>query len=172
MSRAFMIALCIAAIVLVPGAMAEGQTTEYSSIAFETTGLVYGLVVGSPRVSVSASIPISTGLALQVAPVAVWGGEDYVELSLPIVLRGTIMLGIFTPYVGAGLDFGLRLLAGGADSLGAGPILEVGERFKLFGDDFFIEPYVGGAVMFASPEAGRLDVTPAPFGGLRIGFGF
>ncbi len=169
-------ALCMAFTTLAPSAApAEGEPAERLSIAFETAGLAYGLAVGSPRISVSASVPIHEQWSIQVSPTVAWGGDAgarSVEFALPVALRTTIKLGPLTPYAAAGLEVGWGRLSGRADILAAGPTLEAGGRLSLFGSRFFFEPYIGGAVMIASDDDSSPTVTPSLFGGVRIGLSF
>jgi hypothetical protein len=164
--------LFVAAAALAPIAAAEGVFSERPSLAFEATGLAYGLAVGSPRVSAEGSWPISKSLCAQVSPTAAWGSAGDLELGLPIVLRGAIQLGPFAPYAGAGIEAGWGRAPAAAGIAALGPILEIGERFYMFKTGLFLEPYAGGALMFAWYGAGDPLCTPSAYGGLRIGFGF
>ena len=168
-------ALSVALTTLAPSAAEAQEPPERLSLAFETAGLAYGLAVGSPRISVAASVPIQEHWSIQVSPAAAWGGDagsSSVELALPVALRAAIRLGPLAPYAAAGVEVGWGHLSGRADILAAGPILEAGGRLSLFGSSFFFEPYIGGAVMFATADGSSPTVTPSLFGGFRIGFSF
>jgi hypothetical protein len=176
MRRMFLAAaLSMALMTLAPSAASAEELPERLSVAFETAGLAYGLAVGSPRFSVSASLPIHEQWSIQVSPTAAWGGDAgsrSAELALPVALRTTIKLGPLTPYAAAGVEVGWGRLSGRADILAAGPMLEAGGRLSLFGSRFFFEPYVGGAVMVATDDGSSPTVTPSLFGGVRIGLSF
>jgi hypothetical protein len=168
-------ALSIAFTTFAPSTAAAEKPPERLSVAFEAAGLAYGLVVGSPRISVSASVPIQEGWSIQFSPTAAWGGDaglSCVELALPVALRAAIKLGPLTPYAAAGVEVGWGRLSGRADILAAGPMLEAGGRLSLFGSLFFFEPYVGGALMVATNDDSSPTITPSLFGGLRIGLSF
>jgi opacity protein-like surface antigen len=168
-------ALSVALTTLAPGAVVAEEPLERLSIAFETSGLAYGLAVGLPRISVSALVPIQEGWSIQVSPAAAWGGDAgsrSAELALPVALRAAIRLGPLTPYAAAGVEVGWGRLSGRADILAAGSTLEAGGRLSLFGSRFFFEPYVGGALMVATVDDSSPTVTPSLFGGVRIGLSF
>ena len=94
-------ALSVALTTLAPSAAEAQEPPERLSLAFETAGLAYGLAVGSPRISVAASVPIQEHWSIQVSPAAAWGGDagsSSVELALPVALRAAIRLGPLAPY--------------------------------------------------------------------------
>jgi hypothetical protein len=175
--RALAAAALCAAVSIASGAAEEGAAakdaySERPSIAVEAVGLAYGLVALSPRISLSGSLPIASGLSLQASPALAWGGEgetSFLEIALPLLARGTIRLGTLTPYAAAGLELGLGRLGRDTGIFAAGPVAEAGERFYMFGSGIYVEPYIGGAVMAAWRGGDGPVVTPSLFGGIRIG---
>jgi hypothetical protein len=168
---AIVLALCAFVSAVAPEAWAETATIERASVSFDTLGLVYGLAVGSPRVSAAASLPLNNGLSLQASPTAAWAGEGELEIELPLLARFAFRVGPLLPYAGAGLELGYARLPGMADIVATGPILEIGERFYLFKSNLFLEPYAGGALMLSWQGEEGPTVLPGAFGGLRIGLG-
>jgi hypothetical protein len=153
--------------------LASAGAEEGSAVAFEAAALAYGLAELSPRVSLSASLPIAGGFSVQAAPVVAWGGEGgsgFIEVALPVLARLTLEIGRLAPYAGAGIELGWGRSGRGADAWAAGPIAEIGERFAVFKGRFFVEPYLGGALM-AAFRGGGPALTPSLYGGLRIGLG-
>jgi hypothetical protein len=158
-------------------ASAEQPTAAGFSLATETLGLAYGLAAGSPRISLSASLPLSRRLSIQASPVIAWGGGEGVssfELLLPAALRYRWSWGSSSPYAAAGASLGCgRFSASGTSvqAFDAGLLAELGSRLPLFSSRIFLEPYAGAAALIGL-VGGRARAWPAGYGGLRLGFVF
>jgi hypothetical protein len=170
------IALCAAAcLALAPNLAAEGKAAERFSLAFEATGLAYGLAAGSPRICVSTNVPLSGPWSIQASPAAAWGGDAgarYFELDLPIAIRASMRLGPFSPYAAAGIELGWARFDPSTNFLATGPLAEIGARLGLFGTAAFAEAYLGGAARTGGGSGQDISLEPSIFGGLRLGYSF
>jgi hypothetical protein len=166
-------AACCAAVLFVLSvpAAAEGRVDERASLAIEATSLAYGLAAGSPRIALSANVPLSGPWSIQASPAAAWGGEAgarYLELDLPAALRASLRLGPCIGFAAAGIQLGWARTDSIPSRFGLGPIVEAGARAELFGRRAVVEPYLGAA---ASSGAAK-PLVPAVYGGLRLGYAF
>jgi hypothetical protein len=152
-------------------AVREPERGGSPAVSIEATGLAYGLFVRSPRACATVCVPLGPRMELQLSPAVAWGGEDgsrLFELALPVAARLYLGSGTLSSYAAAGLELGWGRMPAGESVAAAGLIAEAGARLGLFGSGFFLEPYIGGAVMAASLPDGPAAI-PSLFGGIRIG---
>lgn len=173
MNRAVIALALLGSVVMARVAGAQGS--KPLSLAIETGSLAYGLAASSPRISLSAAVPLSGVWSLEASPAVSWGGEagsSSFELELPVLLRAEGRLGAAAPYAAAGLMLGAGAMGGGGlNAFAAGPLLELGARLPLFRSPVFLELYAGlaGTVRVAT---GSWGFGASGFGGLRLGWSF